>query len=202
MGSVREVLSQYGYVAVFAILFFDSIGVPLPTELSLLVSGYLVHLGDFHFGPTIAVAWAGSLSGSTVSYLLGRRLGPTVMERIARVFRLTPEHLTRANEWFARHGHKAVLFARFIPVVRNYMSYPAGIIGMPFPKFILFTALGYGAWEFANIYAAYHLGRGWKRLLARMDQLAWILAAVAVVAALAWWLWRRVRRGRSEKTPD
>jgi len=200
--SVRIILSHYGYLAVFAILFLDSLGAPLPTEFSLLASGYLVHLGDFRLWPTIGAAWIGSLAGSGLSYLIGRRFGATVMDRISRLFHLTPEHMARADHWFARHGPKAVFFARFIPVVRNYISYPAGIVRMTPWKFVLFTAAGYGAWEFANVYAAYRLGRAWKVLLARMDTLAWVLAGLAVLTLVLAWLWHRYLAKRNAKTAE
>src|SRR4051812_9516623 len=119
LGVVDGLLQQYGYVALLLILFLDSAGVPWPTEATLVATGVYAHTGQIHPVLAFVSALGGAAMGSSLSYYLGLKMGPSLMQRIARIFRLTPQQLGKVDEWFAKHGHRAVLFGRMVPFVRN-----------------------------------------------------------------------------------
>lgn len=192
---VHLLLQQYGYAALVLILFLDSIGVPWPTEATLVVTGAAAQVRQ------LPLLWAASVSGSTLgsslSYYLGKRMGPSLMQRIARVLRLTPEQLDRVDGWFAKHGHRAVFFGRLVPFVRNLAGFPAGVIGMPFGQYLAYSMAGYG------VYIGIALGLGYggsslARLLGGLEILLWILAPVALLVVYLKWgrAWMAKRRGR------
>lgn len=202
MHAVTHLVSAYGYVAIFAILLADSIGVPLPTEVTLLACGYLVSRGQLALLPSILAGWVGSLLGSAVAYSLGRRFGHGLLEWVGRLFRLPDATLHKVQTWFAERGPTAVLVARWVPFVRNYISYPAGALGTPFLRYALFTAIGYGSWIAFTITMGNQLHRTWKLLLARFDQGAWIILALAVVGVGVYWYFKRRRTRRSSETTE
>lgn len=194
MAGLHVLVATYGYLAIFVVLLLDGLGVPLPTELTLIFSGYLIHAGTLHMAPAWGAAWAGSLTGAGFAYAIGRHFGPSATDRISRLLHLTPEHLERASTWFQTKGALAVLVARFVPVVRNLISYPAGIMKMPVVRYSVFSALGYGLWEFASIFGGFYLGKAWKKLLSRMELATWFGLGAIALGALIFFLYRRLNR--------
>jgi membrane protein DedA with SNARE-associated domain len=198
LGVVDMLLQQYSYAALLLILFLDSAGVPWPTEATLVLAGAVAaHTGRIHPLLACVAALGGAALGSSLSYYLGRKMGPSLMQRIAGVFRLTPQHLAKVDEWFAKYGHRAVLVGRMVPFVRNFCGYPAGVAAMPFGKYLLYSLAGYGLY----ITIALGLGYGGGRLaylFKQFEYLLWILVPVA--AFVLYWKWGRAwvakRRGK------
>jgi membrane protein DedA with SNARE-associated domain len=184
---VQGIIHTYGYAALVLILFLDASGVPWPTEATLVGMGAAVH-----GWPMLLLAWVSALAGAalgcSLSYYLGRRMGPSLMQRIARFFRLSPETMKKVDAWFTHHGHRAVFFGRLVPFVRNFTGYPAGVMGMPFGKYMLFSLTGYG------IYSAVALGLGYggsafARWLGDVELVLWILLPTALI--IGWLKWGR-----------
>jgi membrane protein DedA with SNARE-associated domain len=198
LGVVDMLLQQYSYAALLLILFLDSAGVPWPTEATLVLAGAVsAHTARIHPLLAILSALGGAAVGSSLSYYLGRKMGPSLMQRIAGVFRLTPQHLAKVDEWFAKYGHRAVFVGRMVPFVRNLCGYPAGVAAMPFGKYLLYSLAGYGLY----ISVALGLGYGGGRLaylFKQVEYLLWILVPVA--AFVLYWKWGRTwvakRRGK------
>src|SRR3974377_1800184 len=128
-------ITQYGYAAIFLLLVFGIVGLPVPDETLLTFTGYLIFKG--HLSPPLAFAsaLAGSASGITVSYTLGRIFGMALLHRFGKYLHLTPERLARAHEWFERIGHWALTFGYFIPGVRHLTAYVAGSAALEWPPF-------------------------------------------------------------------
>jgi membrane protein DedA with SNARE-associated domain len=198
LGVVQTLLRQYSFAALVLILFLDSSGVPWPTEATLVATGVAVQTTGH---PNVLLAWLsgliGAAMGSSLSYYLGRKLGPTLMNRIAAVFHLTPQHLAKVDEWFTKYGHRAVFFGRLIPFVRNLAGYPAGVAEMPFGKYLLFSVAGYGCYTGL----ALALGFGGSlvgRWLAELEAMLWI--AIPLALLVVYWKWGRAylakRRGK------
>lgn len=156
---------------------------PLPSELILPLSGFAAARGDFSLVAALVWTTAGSLAGALVLYLAGRRLGSrrtrTLLSRLPLV---GGDDVMRAEQWFARHGDKAVFFGRMVPLVRSFVSLPAGTARMPPVRFVLFTTAGSALWNGAFVLAGYELGREWDRVdrYATVGQ-ALVLAALAFV---------------------
>jgi membrane protein DedA with SNARE-associated domain len=187
LGLAEALLEQYGYVALLIILFLDSAGVPWPTEATLVIAGsaakspLLVLLAGLS-------SLAGAAVGCSLSYYLGRRIGPSLMQRVGAFFRLSPATLQKVDDWFERHGHRAVFYGRFIPFVRSLIGYPGGVLEVPFGKYLLFSLAGYGLY----IAFALSLGFGGKTMARLIGDLEIFLAILVPIAAIVvWFKWGR-----------
>ncbi|HWI60547.1 MAG TPA: DedA family protein [Symbiobacteriaceae bacterium] len=188
MDIVQSLLETYGYAALVLILLLDSSGVPWPTEATLVVAGIAAHQGNLNIGLDLVAVLAGAAGGSSLSYYLGRRMGPSLMRRIAAFFHLSDETMVKVDAWFARHGHRAVFFGRLVPFVRNFTGYPAGVMEVPFGKYMLFSLAGYA------LYAAFALslgffGTAFTKWVGDFEIALWLL--LPVVLAVGWFKWGR-----------
>lgn len=185
---VQSLLETYGLAALILILFLDSAGVPWPTEATLVVAGIAARNGNLNIAYVFLSVLAGASVGCTLSYYLGRRMGPTLMRRVAGFFRLSDETMTKVDDWFARHGHRAVFFGRLVPFVRCFTGYPAGVMEMPFGKYILFSLVGYACYETFALSLGY-FGTAFTQWVGDLKVALWVLLPIALVAA--WFKWGR-----------
>lgn len=190
---IVAVASSWGYWGVAAEMAIENANVPLPSEVILPFAGYLVWRGTLDFWGAAAAAVAGGLAGSVASYAVGYYGGRPFVLRFGRYALLHEGHLARAEEWFARHGEAAVFFGRLVPVVRTFVSLPAGFGRMGLGRFILYSALGSIPWTLALLWAGVNLGDRWDALEPIFRRLDWIIL-VAVVTAALYLAWRALRR--------
>ncbi len=139
-----------------------------------------------------AVGVVASLAGSWLAWAAGYAGGRPLIDRFGRYLLLRPHEVDRAHDWFERHGEAAVFFARLIPLVRAFISLPAGVARMPLGRFTLYTFLGIVPWTVGLALAGYGLGERWGTVERYLGPLS-IAALVALAAAGAWWIRRRVR---------
>src|SRR5579862_3377676 len=151
-------ITQYGYVAIFGLLVFGIVGLPVPDETLLTFTGYLVFKGQLSLAPAFGAALAGSACGITVSYILGRTFGLGLIHRYGRYLRIREEHIRKAHAWFERVGQWGLTFGYFIPGVRHVTAYAAGMSGLEPPKFGLFAYSGAVLWVSTFIGLGYFLG--------------------------------------------
>ena len=190
-------ISQYGYVAVFLLLALGIVGLPVPDETLLAFTGYLIYEG--HLSPPLAFgsALAGSASGITISYTLGRWFGTALLDRYGKHLHLTPERIDRAHQWFDRIGHWALTFGYFIPGVRHLTAYAAGISGLALYRFAIFAYLGSVLWVATFLSLGYFLGERWRGIEQDVDRYVLDIAIVLGVALVVWLLWRKRRKPKS-----
>lgn len=191
---LTAVLRAGGLPALFALMVVESLGIPpLPSEVILPFAGFLVATGVYGFVPAFLAALAGGVGGAFSAYALGR-YGRHWLERSGTGgLRLDPKHLAAMDAWFARHGEPTVGLARLLPIVRAYISYPAGTARMSPSRFGVYTALGAAPFTAGLIYAGYVLGQHWSALESAFHVLDYV--AVAVLAGLVLYValrWRRV----------
>ena len=193
--TVTQWLNQAGYLAVYLVLFVESIGIPSPSEIILLFSGYEVWLGHFSYPIVIVVAAAGSTTGATGAYFIARLGGrPLILKHFRWVFR-TPQRLAYWENYFRTKGDKVVLIGRIISGVRMIISYPAGIFEMPYPRFLLYTVLGSIMWPLIAVTAGYFLGpHVVSGITAAKKYEIPVVIGLVVLAALWWWYERRKKR--------
>lgn len=179
---VLWVLTHLGLPGLLLLMVVESFGLPpMPSEVILPFSGFLIATGTFAWGPTLLAALAGGLLGSYIAYGVGRYarhwllLGPPP-------FRLQEAQLGRVDAWFARHGEGLVIFGRLAPVVRSYVSYPAGTARMEPARFGVYTLVGAAPFTVALLYSGYVLGKNWSEILPYFH--LFDDAAVVVIAAL------------------
>jgi membrane protein DedA with SNARE-associated domain len=194
---LTAVLRAGGLPALFALMVVESVGIPpLPSEVILPFAGFLVASGVYPFAAAFVAALAGGVTGSVIAYAIGR-YGRAWLERSGTGgFRLDPKHLASMDRWFAKHGESTVGLARLLPIVRAYISYPAGTARMSPARFGLYTTLGAAPFTGGLIYAGYVLGQHWSALEAAFRILDYFaigfLVALVVYVAL---LWRHVITG-------
>jgi membrane protein DedA with SNARE-associated domain len=172
----------------------------------MLFGGALVSapfLAPEHQLDLVAVAVVGAVAnlvGSWLAYWAGYAGGRPLVDRWGRYLLLRPHEIDRAHAWFDRYGHEAVFFGRLLPVVRTFISLPAGVARMNFWKFSLYTLLGCLPWTFGLAFLGYKLGERWDEVERFLQPVSW-LVAVLVVAGVGWWVWRRVRYLRTHPLP-
>jgi membrane protein DedA with SNARE-associated domain len=197
---ITDYILHYGYLAVFVLMVLESACIPVPSEVTMLFGGalangaFLTSLGQqakpLNFVVVALMGTLGNLVGSWIAWGVGYRGGRPLIERWGRYIFLRQHELDRAEAWFDRHGQTAVFVSRLLPVVRTFISLPAGIAEMPFLRFSLYTFLGCLPWTFALTALGYALGSQWH-LVERFLRPISIVIALLVLAAAAWWLYRR-----------
>ena len=198
---VVAVISAAGYFGVAGLMAVESACIPLPSEVIMPFAGYLVSLGRFSL---IGAATAGALGcniGSTIAYLVAAKGGRPAFERWGRYVLIRHEELDRAEKFFVRYGAVTVFVGRLLPVVRTFISFPAGLARMPMLKFQIYSFVGAWPWCLALAYVGMVLGTRWdsdptlRRLFHEFDAVI-----VAVLAAgcswFVWSRWRQIRRPR------
>ena len=196
-------ISRHGYLAIFFLMVLESACIPIPSEAVMLFGGALaggVVLAGVHVHlNVVAVALAGAagnLVGSWIAYYVGRIGGRPLLERYGKYVLLRPHDLDRAERFFQRYGTPAVLISRVLPVVRTFISLPAGIAEMPIGTFSVLTLLGSLPWTFALALAGDAVAANWKSVSSAFTPISIVVAAL-IVLGIAWWAYRRVgSRGR------
>ncbi len=172
-----------GYPGIFALMVLESATLPVPSEVVLPLAGYWVYEGHIEFWSAVVVASLGSLLGTSVDYGIGYYLGRPAILRYGRWIRLSERHLGRSETWFTRYGSPAVLLARFVPLVRTVIAFPAGIAKMSLGKFLAFSAVGIFVWDAVLIYLGEVAGQN-RDLIINSLQSAFVLVEVVAVGIL------------------
>jgi len=158
-------VAQYGYGVIALVVCLESIGVPLPGESLLAAAGiYAAASGNIAISWVVAAATAGSIVGDNLGYLIGRWIGPRVVARYGPKVGLTPDRQKLGQFLFRRHGGKVVFFGRFVVFLRTFAAVLAGANAMPWPRFMLWNALGGAAWSALYGFVPYLLGNQFRRL--------------------------------------
>jgi len=185
-----------GYAAIFFLMVLESACIPIPSEVTMPVGGLLASQGKLSLPLVILDGTAANLAGSLISYYVGRGGGRALLLRYGRYVLIKPHDVERADEWFARYGPPAVFFSRMLPVLRTFISLPAGVARMDLRRFSILTVLGCLPWVTALAVAGYFLGQHWDRVLTYTRPLEY-LVLVGVVAGAAVWLVRRRKASRA-----
>jgi membrane protein DedA with SNARE-associated domain len=187
-------ITQYGYLAIFGLMMFGIVGLPVPDETLLTFSGYLIYKGNFSPYLAFIAALLGSTCGITLSYGLGRTFGISLIHRYGRYIRVTEEHVNKAHAWFERVGHWGLTFGYFVPGVRHLTAYAAGMSEVPGHQFAVFAYAGAIIWVSTFLSLGYFLGERWQAVEQNIHQyLVWMTLAGAIGMAgyLAWRKWFR-----------
>jgi membrane protein DedA with SNARE-associated domain len=194
---IQLLIHHYGYAGIFAILFFEMVGIPFPAETTLTVSGIEWTNGVFSLLPLLLAAAAGNIFGSTIAFAIGRYLGRPVIVRYGKYVGITDARLNKANEAFARYRSSVVLFSKFIAGIRVLVPYLAGLNRMPFALFTLYNAISAIAWSAVFIVLGRYIGIGWTRYHQALQQYLLPAILVAGVGLVLFILWKRRKKKRS-----
>jgi membrane protein DedA with SNARE-associated domain len=192
-----------GYPAVFTLMLLESALIPIPSEATMLFAGFAAadptgSSAGHHLTLVgiVAAGVLGNLVGSWIAYGIGRAGRLELIERHGHWLHIKPSHIETTDRWFARYGAPAVFFSRMLPIVRTFISLPAGVAKMPFGRFTLYTVLGCIPWVLALGVAGEALGSNWKDARKYFEYVDYAVVALVVVG-IVYWIVRR-RRGRRE----
>ena len=185
-------IASWGYVAVAVLMAAENACIPIPSELILGFAGYLIFAGHMSFEGALLAGMVGGLLGSLFAYEVGARGGRPFVDKYGKYFLIKQSHVNVAQDWFDRYGLKAVFFSRMLPVVRTFISLPAGFARVDSKRFFLYTIAGSLPWTAAILYAGMVLGESWTDLMEYGHEASMIFVVVAVIVIVVFYLrWRR-----------
>ena len=156
---IVQSVSDFGYFGIFFLMLLESSFIPFPSEVVMIPAGYLVHQGQMNFFLIILYGILGSLSGALINYYLAFFLGRAFLVRFGKYVFFDEKTMQKMEVFFAKHGHISTFSGRLIPVVRQYISLPAGLGKMSLPLFCFFTSLGAGIWVIILSALGYFIGQ-------------------------------------------
>jgi membrane protein DedA with SNARE-associated domain len=189
INAATEFISSAGYPAVFLLMALESACVPIPSEAIMLFAGFAVSKGELTLVGIVAAGVLGNLIGSLAGYAIGYFGRLDLLER-NRLFHISPARLRQTEGWFGRYGSATVFFSRMLPLVRTFVSVPAGVAKMPLGRFSLLTTLGSIPWVLALALVGRSVGDNWERWRHYLGYLDYVIVAVTVIG-IAWWLVKR-----------
>jgi membrane protein DedA with SNARE-associated domain len=185
---MEHFLATWGYLALFAVTFISAMAIPIGSEIAIgyagaLASGQLTTSGHdhLHLALVIVVAALGEVVGSLTGYAIGRFGGRPLVDRVGKYILLTHKDLDRAEAWFDRRGEPFVLFGRFIPLLRSFVSLAAGLGEMALAKFLAFTVLGCVVWCAALASIGYSLGSSWHHVIKDFSFAGYVVGVLIVI---------------------
>lgn len=195
---IEQLMSSLGYLGIVALMFLENVFPPIPSELIMPLAGFTAARGDLSLVGVILAGTLGSVLGALPLYLLGHAVGEDRLaawaDKYGKWLTVRGKEIRQADDWFDRHGHRAVLFGRLIPGIRSLLSIPAGISGMPLGKFLIYTSLGTATWSTLLATAGYLLGDNYEEV----EHWVGPAGTVILVAVAVWLVVWIVRRKRNE----
>jgi membrane protein DedA with SNARE-associated domain len=189
-----SLVATWGYIAIFVTMAGESAGLPLSSEIVVPLGGALASQGKLNFVLVVLVSSAANVTGSLIAFYLTRRYGErVVLSRAGRWAGLSRGHLRLANRFFDRFGLWAVFLGRWVPIVRTYISFPAGLSRIGYTTFTLATMAGAIPWNLALAYAGLKLGQHYATVAATLGPFAIPIAiGVVILLGVAWWVGRKL----------
>jgi membrane protein DedA with SNARE-associated domain len=175
-----DVVDALGLPGVFVLMLLESACIPVPSEATMLFAGFNVSRGEYPLMAAVLVGTAANLVGSWVAYAVGYYGRIDILERHGRKLHIKPSHLAWADRWFERHGAATVFFTRMLPIVRTFISLPAGVARMPFWRFSLLTVLGCLPWVFVLTLIGQQVGERWEQWKDHLHYVDYAVAAIIV----------------------
>jgi membrane protein DedA with SNARE-associated domain len=191
-------ISAMGYSGIVLLMAIESACIPLPSEIIMPFSGYLVSRGELNLWGVGVAGAVGCVLGSLVAYWVGMYGGRPFIEKYGRYILLSRHDLDIADRWFAKYGEAIVFVSRLLPAIRTFIAFPAGVARMNLTRFIIYTFAGSLPWCLGLAYVGQKLGEQWdkdetlKYWFHRFDFVIGILGVIAV----AWWIWRHIKHSR------
>lgn len=185
-------IDSWGYLAVAVLMAMENACIPVPSELILGFAGYLVSAERMTFTGAMIAGMVGGMAGSIFAYVVGATGGRKFVDKYGKYFLIKKEHVDLAQNWFDKYGIRAVFFSRMLPVIRTFISLPAGFARVKFAAFLFYTFAGSLPWTALILYAGLLLGDNWEYLLelGHKFSAAFIVVSVVIVA----WLYFRKKK--------
>lgn len=193
-------VQDYGYAAIFVLMLLESALIPFPSEVTMLAGGFYAAEGSLDLFWVGFAGVMGNMVGSWIAYAIGRKTGRAVLDRYGRYVLIRSHDVDKAEVWWDKYGEAATFFSRLLPVIRTFISLPAGIAKMPLGKFSIYTFLGVVPWTYGLAYLGLVLGENWERVLDYFDLPTLLIAGALVIAVGLWYLRRRKQQKALSET--
>ncbi|MDO8663551.1 MAG: DedA family protein [Candidatus Wildermuthbacteria bacterium] len=189
-GWVIDFISSAGYWGIFVLMLMESALIPIPSEIIMPFSGFLVWSEKLSWWPVILWGTIGNLVGSIIAYFVGRHGGRALVLKYGKYVLVSADDVERAEKWFNKYGSISIFFSRLLPVVRTFISLPAGIARMSLWKFSLYTFLGSLPWSILLTYLGIISGENWKNLEVYFRKFDWAIL-ILIILTVAWYLYAK-----------
>jgi membrane protein DedA with SNARE-associated domain len=190
-----DVIDAMGLPGIFILMVAESACIPIPSETTFLFAGFNVSNGEYSMFAVVAVGTFANVVGSWIAYAVGYFGRVDVLERHGRKLHIKPSHLAWADRWFERYGDATVFFSRMLPIIRTFISLPAGVARMPFWRFTLLTTAGCIPWIFMLTFVGKQVGDRWESWRDSLHYVDYAVAGLIVLGAIyLFFRWRRRRR--------
>jgi membrane protein DedA with SNARE-associated domain len=198
-----DVVGDLGLPGIFLLMAPESACIPIPSEATMLFAGFNVSEGQYPLWAAVAVGSVANLVGSWIAYAVGYYGRLELLEKHGKALHIKPSHLAWADRWFERYGAPAVFFSRMLPIIRTFISLPAGVARMPFWKFSVLTLAGCIPWIFMLTFIGQQVGANWEDWKDSLHYVDYTVAVLIVLGALYLVVrWRRNRsRGQAADAP-
>ncbi|HIH23423.1 TPA: DedA family protein [Candidatus Woesearchaeota archaeon] len=190
---VVNIILFLGYPGIAILMVLESMIFPLPSEAVLPFAGYLVSEGSLNIWLVVLAATIGSVIGSWIGYEMGRFGGRPFLRRYGKYFLLNETHLDWTERWFRKYGEKTIFLSRLIPVVRHFISIPAGASGMNKPRFFFYTFTGAFAWNLFLTWCGVLMGQNWQQI-ARLSKPFEVIIMIVIVGLAAWFVFKEIEK--------
>jgi len=195
---IKHQIAALGYPGVVAMMGIESACIPLPSEIIMPFSGYLVFEGTFNLHLASLSGALGCAVGSAVAYYAGMVGGRPFLERYGKYILIRRKDIDRADHLFQKHGEKVVFFSRLLPVIRTFISFPAGVSKMNFRRFLVYSFVGSVPWCYFLAYIGMVLGRRWESVRSYFHGVD-VIIGIVIVAGFGVWLFHHLKPERSDE---
>jgi len=189
---VIRTIDFMGYLGVFFLMLIESCGIPMPSEIIMPFSGFLVAEGKMNFWAVSFVGAFANLAGSLIAYWIGLKGGRALIEKWGKYILISKRDLDLADRWFMRFGNLTVFFGRLLPVVRTYISFPAGVAKMEIKRFSLYTFAGALPWSILFTWLGVKMGDNWEQIREKLHNFDLAIVALIIIG-IAWYVWRHIK---------
>lgn len=190
---ILQFIEKWGYFGIFITMSLESAAMPIPSEIVMTFSGFLVNQGMFNFEAVVIVGTFANLFGSLILYFVGLKGGRWFLEEYGKYILIHKNDLKRADRWFEKYGNKAVFFSRLLPAVRTFISLPAGITRSYLKPFILLTFFGSLIWNFALVYTGFLAGENWNILHPLFKDFDFVVMGAGILFVI-WYIYQHIKK--------
>ena len=195
---IMFVMEEYGYISLFLLMIIENVFPPIPSEVILTFAGFMTSMTYLSIPGVIIVGSCGSFLGGFILYYLGRLLTPERLERLlesrwAKWLHFHKQDVEKTQNWFLKHGKKAVFFGRLVPMIRSLISILAGMAQMPFMSYSLYTLLGTLLWDTLLVLAGTYLGQQWTLISTFMSEYDLVWKVILIGLVIFWFVRKKLR---------
>jgi membrane protein DedA with SNARE-associated domain len=193
---IVQIIGSIGYAGIFLLMLLESCGFLIPSEIIMPFSGFLVATGGLSFWLVVLIGAIGNLSGSLLAYWISIKGGRPLIEKFGKYILISTHDLDLADLWFKKRGKLTVFLGRCIPIVRTYISFPAGVAKMPIFQFSFYTFIGAAIWSILFTWLGVKLQNNWELINVKLHEFN-LLIGILIILLVAFYIWRHLRKNKN-----